>query len=94
MEVIIPSCQAKQVQFMDAMQWMHHVRFKDLTNKIHKQNRIGKVKRVNASFSVPCLDDKNIRNNPGIYYVCFFVFFFSIFVFFFLRVVFVYNNIF
>ena len=66
MELIIPSCRAKNVQFMDGIEFMHHPRFKDLTNKIHRQKYLGKIMRVISSFSVPCLDDSNIRNKPDL----------------------------
>ena len=62
--ILMGSCRAKNVQFMDGIQFMHHKRFKDLTEKIHKKKIIGNVLKVNSSFSVPCLDDKNIRNEP------------------------------
>jgi len=63
MDLIIPSCDPKQVQFMDGIQFMHHRRFKELTNEIHIKKSIGNIQRVISSFSVPCLDDSNIRNN-------------------------------
>ena len=65
-EVIIPSCRAKNVQFMDGVEFMHHPRFKELTEKVHKSRIIGKVRRVVSSFSVPCTDDNNIRNQPDL----------------------------
>jgi len=63
MDLIIPSCHAKQIQFMDGIQFMHHERFKDLTNKVHITKTVGNIQRVISSFSVPCLDSNNIRNN-------------------------------
>jgi len=66
MEVIIPSCRAKNVQFMDGVQFMHHPRFKELTEKIHKTKLIGRIQKVVSSFSVPCADDSNIRNQPDL----------------------------
>eukprot|EP01083_Nonionella_stella_P210723 762586_1 len=63
-EVIIPSCRAKNVQFMDGVEFMHHPRFKELTEKIHKSKIIGTIQKVISSFSVPCTDDNNIRNQP------------------------------
>ncbi|ETO36110.1 hypothetical protein RFI_00953 [Reticulomyxa filosa] len=51
-EVIIPSCVAKKVQFMDGIQFMHHPRFKDLNEKIHQ-------KKYSDN-----LEESNIRNNP------------------------------
>jgi len=66
MEVIIPSCRAKGVQFMDNITFMHHNRFKDLTDKIHRKKMIGKVLKVFSYFSVPCLDNNNIRNIPDL----------------------------
>jgi len=65
-ELIIPSCRAKNVQFMDGISFMHHIRFKELTNKIHKQKCIGNIMRVNSSFSIKCLDPNNIRNKPNL----------------------------
>ncbi len=35
---------------MDGIQFMHHPRFKDLTEKIHKKRSIGTVQRVISSF--------------------------------------------
>jgi len=64
MEVIIPSCLAKNVQFMDGVEFMHHPRFKSLTEEIHKNMVIGSIQKVVSSFSVPCIDDYNIRNQP------------------------------
>jgi len=43
---------------------MHHPRFKDLNDKIHKKKMLGEILRVNSSLSVPCLDTSNIRNDP------------------------------
>eukprot|EP01083_Nonionella_stella_P183065 660562_1 len=65
-EVIIPSCRAKNVQFMDGVEFMHHPRFKELTEKIHKSKIIGNIQRVVSSCSVPCTDDENIRNQPDL----------------------------
>ena len=66
MEVIIPSCRAKNVQFMDGVEFMHHPRFKELTEKIHKSKIVGTIQKVVSSFSVPCTDDNNIRNQPDL----------------------------
>eukprot|EP01084_Bolivina_argentea_P000510 955_1 len=65
-EVIIPSCRAKNVQFMDGIEFMHHPRFKELTEKVHKSKIIGTIQKVVSSFSVPCTDDNNIRNQPDL----------------------------
>lgn len=45
MEVIIPSCRAKKVQFMDGVEFMHHPRFKELTEKI-KSGTVGAIQKV------------------------------------------------
>ncbi len=51
---------------MDGVEFMHHPRFKELTEKIHKSKIIGTIQKVVSSFSVPCTDDNNIRNQPDL----------------------------
>eukprot|EP00281_Chroomonas_sp_CCMP1168_P023305 CAMPEP_0206223530 /NCGR_PEP_ID=MMETSP0047_2-20121206/6533_1 /ASSEMBLY_ACC=CAM_ASM_000192 /TAXON_ID=195065 /ORGANISM="Chroomonas mesostigmatica_cf, Strain CCMP1168" /LENGTH=337 /DNA_ID=CAMNT_0053646409 /DNA_START=44 /DNA_END=1057 /DNA_ORIENTATION=- len=60
-QAMTKACKDANVQFMDGVMWMHHVRTAEMLSVI-QSGVLGTVKRVNASFSF-CGDEEFHNNN-------------------------------
>ncbi|MCO5570721.1 hypothetical protein L7F22_024449 [Adiantum nelumboides] len=70
LDKIISACESERVQLMDCTMWMHHPRTVKMKELLKKQELLGDILEVHASFFVPMsLCDpnfftENIRINP------------------------------
>jgi D-xylose 1-dehydrogenase (NADP+, D-xylono-1,5-lactone-forming) len=63
-EALIAFCQARKVKLMDGFFWPHHPRTQEI-KKLLQSGKLGRVERVNGSFTFTLpLDKANIRLSP------------------------------